>query len=60
MLTIKIGTRTPAFDSDSPKETASILRWLADAIEGGLGSRQPAGSIRDANGNIAGDWEWQE
>ena len=60
MLTVKIDTPTRAFDADSPRETAHIFRVLADAVEGGLGSRQPAGSIRDASGNSVGQWEWQE
>jgi hypothetical protein len=45
MPTIKIDTRTPAFDRDSRRETAQILRVLADAIEGAALPRvNPLGS----------------
>lgn len=54
-ISIKIKTVNAAFDGDEARETARILRELADKLEQG---REPD-SLLDNNGNKVGTVEYK-
>jgi len=41
-------------------ELARILREMADAIEGGIGSRLHGNFLADSNGELVGRWDWSD
>jgi hypothetical protein len=54
MFALRISTSNDAFaDGSDLEEVARILREVADRIEAG----EPAGQVRDINGNTVGNYK---
>ena len=58
MFSVKFSTANEAFE-DAPTEIARILRAIACKVETGIDIGD-AKSISDINGNIVGQFKWQE